>query len=67
MKKAKRYLASLLQQRFMKSVRSASEQELERFLNENGWVLYDNETMIKNFLEWRKKESNHKPKLEVIS
>jgi len=33
---------------------SATENEVTRFFNENGWRLYDMETMLDSFMKWRK-------------
>jgi hypothetical protein len=56
MKKSNRFLANYLKSRWNKTVQGATKEELEDFLDENGWILYDLESMVKNFLEWRKKE-----------
>jgi hypothetical protein len=67
MKKNNRFLASYLQLRFKRSVKGASKNELEKFLDENGWILYETETMIKDFVKWRKKEIVPKQKVTTVS
>jgi hypothetical protein len=61
MRKNNRFLANYLSLRFKRSVKGATEKELEKFLDENGWILYDMESMVQNFVEWRKKEAIQKP------
>ena len=42
---------------FLKKIQNlgiqASEKEVTRFFNDNGWRLYDMETMIDSFMKWR--------------
>jgi hypothetical protein len=67
MKKTNRYLANYLSNKFKKSATGASETELVQFLNERGWILYDFDSMIKEFNEWRIKEMRQKSNTLILS
>jgi hypothetical protein len=67
MKRNNRFLAHYLHLKFKKSVKGASENELEGFLDANGWILYDLETMTNDFLKWRNKDMAPKHKIMTLS
>jgi hypothetical protein len=54
-----KFLARYIKEKMEDRIGNISIYELESFFNENGWVLYDLDTLVTAFKKWRTKSFEH--------
>ncbi|MGK7395916.1 MAG: hypothetical protein ACNS62_15155 [Candidatus Cyclobacteriaceae bacterium M3_2C_046] len=52
-RKNNRFLATYMKQKMQNKVEKVQLKELEDYFNQNGWILYDMDTMVHKFQQWR--------------
>lgn len=55
-----RFLATYVKKKLEPRVKDIKINELEQYFDENGWIMYDIDTMSVKIENWRKKHRNHK-------
>lgn len=55
-----RFLASYLISRFKSLAKGVTEEEIVKFLDQNGWILYDTEAMSRDFLNWKASQKKNR-------